>query len=135
MQVPASWLVAEGDRPHPFYMLVALASARGHSRLTQTLPPGTTLELVVDDRWRAWVNPFPQPATFNTDDGGMSGEVPPFTWWINFNGWLWGLVDPFHGVRGEGEAANPETLCKAIVAAWPEGADLDDGSGLVEVDF
>lgn len=115
-----------------FMALVGVAESRGLTRLNTLCEPGQVVEIQIDDAWRAWVNPHKVEGEIPPRDEGepdrMGGAVPAFTAWINYNGWLWGLVTPYGGVTGahpDPNGANPERFerdCAAAIAKAAGGA-------------
>ena len=66
----------------------------------------------IDERW--WV-----AANGHREDQQCSHgvAVPPFHWYIEFNGWPAGVIGPFQGVIAAGEAANEDAFLAALKAA------------------
>lgn len=47
-------------------------------------------------------------------------DVPPFTCYVEFNGWPAGYINPYGGVLAAGTAANEETFVAALKAQTRE---------------
>lgn len=62
-------------------------------------------ESTIDDRWVIKCNAHPE----------VVENVPPFSWYILYNGWPWGMFYLYgHGFVANGKEANEETLIAAI---------------------
>lgn len=62
----------------------------------------------VDENWKIKVNGHKEEI-----DG-----VPPFSVWLEWNGWPAGIINPTGGLVAAGQAANLETLNLALTAAY-----------------
>jgi hypothetical protein len=108
------------DFDGPMVHLLAVCAVRERGAVHKLVAPGEVWYERVDETWDAWINPHPVSAKIPRPDAGplfMSGEVPPFHAWINYNGWLWALVTPYGGTVMAGEGANRETFAAACEAA------------------
>lgn len=74
-------------------------------------------EVELDDAWWFALNGHGEPTKCS-----KGTEVPPFTVYVEFNGWPAGLVDPHGGVLAAGDAANEDTFIAAIRAATESAA-------------
>jgi hypothetical protein len=62
-------------------------------------------ESTIDDRWVIKCNAHPEEVE----------NIPPFSWYILYNGWPWGILHVQDGgLVGNGKEANEETLLAAI---------------------
>lgn len=75
------------------------------------------------DGWRISVNGHADP-TDNSD--GV--PVPPFTVYVQYNGWPAGFIDPMGGVLAAGEAANEAAFRAALQKAIDEPKAGDGGA-------
>lgn len=66
--------------------------------------------LQIDDSWFIAVNGHKTPMAAKPN----GSEVPPFSCYVEFNGWPAGIIDPGGGCIAAGTAANMETLIEAI---------------------
>lgn len=69
-------------------------------------------EAQLDEHWWIAINAHRVPIKCSKD-----AMVPPFTMYIDFNGWPAGFVDPHGGTMAAGSLANEETLLAAIKEA------------------
>lgn len=122
---PEEWIAdEETGRPDPFAALVEVAFARGHDKLNGRVNAGEVWHERIDGRWDVFVNASKDEVTFDaeaiTGTDQMDGPVPPFTAWINYNGWLRGHASPFESVFFDHPAhggANPESFARACMSA------------------
>jgi hypothetical protein len=77
-------------------------------------------EYEIDKHWWVAVNGHTEPvkALSPTDVkyDRPGTDVPPFTAYVEFNGWPAGLIDPTGGVLAAGAAANEATFIEACAA-------------------
>lgn len=66
----------------------------------------------VDDQWFIVVNGHSEPTKCSTGAG-----VPPFSAYIEFNGWPAGIIHPHAGVIAAGTEANEDAFIDAVNAA------------------
>lgn len=67
-------------------------------------------EVQIDAQWWMAVNGHSTPTATSRGDE----PVPPFSAYIEYNGWPAGVVDPAGGVLAAGSGANAETFCRAL---------------------
>ena len=89
-----------------------LCYARG-ARSIQAVPG--CYEMQIDDRWWAALNPHKEPIRCSKDENGNG--VPPFSVYIEFNGWPAGVITPNGGIIAAGSVANEDTYIEAVKAA------------------
>ena len=80
---------------------------------------------VIDDHWWIAVNGHKVDVEAQSPQHVNPTPVPPFTAYVEFNGWPAGLIDPYGGTLAAGEIANAETFmaaCDAVVAGGAIGA-------------
>jgi hypothetical protein len=92
-----------------FAEIVALAERLGVSKINEM--PGCW-EHQVDKRWWIAVNAHAAETPCS-----MGTKVPPFTAYVQFNGWPAGQIDPAGGWIAAGEAANEDTFIAALKAS------------------
>ena len=92
-----------------FAEIALLADALGVRRINEL---EGCWEYQVDEQWRFALNGHNTP--HDTDDGV---RVPPFSAFVEFNGWPAGIIDPAGGVLAAGDAANESTFIAALQAA------------------
>jgi hypothetical protein len=68
-------------------------------------------ELAVDDHWFLAFNGHNVPVNCS-----KSAKVPPFTIYIEYNGWPAGVVDPVGGTMAAGDCANENAFLDALRA-------------------
>lgn len=99
-----------------FVALADLCLSRGRTNLSTETPAGECVAIPIDTTWNAWLNPHGEESL--TEEGGV--PVPPFSAYVTYNGWPWGLFDSFGGFHGEHPregAGNLETFMAAVLAA------------------
>lgn len=69
-------------------------------------------EVAVDDNWWIALNGHKEAVKCS-----RGASVPPFTAYVEWNGWPAGFIDPRGGALAAGEAANEDTFCAAVKAA------------------
>lgn len=95
------------ELPPLYVMLAVWSSAQGAVNLKDH--PGCW-ERSVDERWWVAANGHSTPTPCS-----RGGEpIPPYSFYIEFNGWPAGIVGPGGGVVAAGELANEETLRAAL---------------------
>ena len=62
----------------------------------------------LDDDWLIAVNGHLEPREYE----GVA--VPPFTCYVEYNGWPAGMLTPFDGALAAGESANLDTFATAL---------------------
>ncbi len=92
-----------------FAEIVALAEHLGIKPLN-TFP--ACWEHQIDERWWMAVNGHREAIPCS-----MGPEVPPFTAYVQFNGWPAGQINPRGGWIAAGEAANEGAFIDALKAA------------------
>lgn len=70
----------------------------------------------IDEHWFVAVNGHKEEQALKRSNGG-GVTVPPFHFYLEFNGWPAGFLTPFGGTMAAGEAANEQTLIAALDAA------------------
>ena len=95
--------------PEAFSKIVELLLAKGFKSI-KDLP--ACAEIEIDERWWVAVNGHPEQTKCS-----KGTEVPPFTAYIEFNGWPAGCIDPGGGCMAAGAIANEDELIAAIEAA------------------
>ena len=115
MALHSAVLVSVTGPPAETPLFVAIAEfclARGFKGLSKV--PGCC-EVQVDDRWFFAVNGHAEPTTC-----AKTGQpIPPFSAYVEFNGWPAGLLDPAGGIICAGELANEDTFRAALHQAGP----------------
>lgn len=84
----------------------------------KTLPGCWTHQ--VDERWWIALNGHDKDTLAASPDGmstGVGFKVPPYSCYIEFNGWAWGIIGPDGGECMFGGAANENTFIEALDAA------------------
>jgi hypothetical protein len=66
----------------------------------------------VDEQWEMWLNGHREPVTL-----GHGPEVPPFSAYIEFNGWPAGVTDAAGGWFAAGSIANLDAFERALDSA------------------
>lgn len=92
-----------------FAEIAALASRMGVRRINEI---EGCWETDIDTRWWISVNGHGQTTT---NSHGV--EVPPFSAYVEFNGWPAGIINPGDGVIAAGDAANEQAFIEALKAA------------------
>jgi len=83
-------------------------------------------EVRIDDHWTVVVNGQSEPREVKPEES-MGATIRPFEAAVFFNGWLAGIMSPFDGAIADGEAANEDTLIKAIEAKIARVRAGEDG--------
>lgn len=83
-----------------------LAEALGVERINEM---DGCWEYQVDSHWSISVNGHPEPTK-----NSRNADVPPFSVYIEFNGWPAGIIDPFGGVIAAGAVANEAAFIDAL---------------------
>jgi hypothetical protein len=96
-----------------FYEIVMLAERMGVEDINEL--PGCW-ECQIDERWWIAVNGHREPAKCSAGP-----EVPPFTAYVQFNGWPAGIIDPYGGIIAAGDAANEDAFITALKGAGRDG--------------
>lgn len=73
--------------------------------------PGGVYRRKIGDLWSIIFN---GTAETRKPEGGP--ELPPFSVYVEFNGWPAGIIDPAGGILAASEAANEDTFIAAIEA-------------------
>ena len=74
-------------------------------------------EYQIDEAWWIAVNGHKEPVSvFRPQHPGVPVSVPPFTAYIEYNGWPAGLIDPARGTMAAGEGANQDAFMAACDA-------------------
>ena len=80
-------------------------------------------ECQIDDDWWIAVNGHKDPCEAKPPQHEKTIEVPPFTAYVEYNGWPAGLLDPKGGIIAAGDYANEQTFVAACEAkGTPVGA-------------
>lgn len=64
--------------------------------------------------WAIAVNGHKEAVASPLSEGKPDTMVAPLNALVYFNGWPFGILDPFGGAMGAGEAANEDTLIAAL---------------------
>lgn len=96
----------------PFYAVVSLAAAL---KITDIMHLPGCWELQIDDRWWIALNGHKVPTPTSGEPHGEGGPdgVPPFSCYVEYNGWPAGILDYEGGEFAAGEGANPATFVAA----------------------
>jgi len=74
----------------------------------------------LDEHWEFAVNGFNEEReTGPFGQAQASHSIPPFTVYVEFNGWPAGFINPYSGVFAAGSAANEKEFCDALKRAIP----------------
>lgn len=92
-----------------FAEIVKLAERRGVARINDL--PGCW-EPEIGGEWKIALNGHREPAKSSS-----GAEVPPFSAYIEYNGWPAGVIDPSGGIIAAGECANEDAFIAALRAA------------------
>ena len=68
----------------------------------------------IDEHWKIAINGNRTMQEVDLGNGPIT--VPPFEMYVEFNGWVAGLVGPFEGVIAAGAAANEDAFITALEA-------------------
>ena len=68
----------------------------------------------LDEHWTIAINGHGEPKKYNNCD------IPPYTMYVEFNGFPAGIVDPFGGVMATGELANEDALIAILKSVLGE---------------
>lgn len=88
-----------------------MMTALGRTHLNQHIGPAIH---DVDEHWRVVLNPHREFVRYGEK---AEIEIPPFSCYIEFNGWPAGLINPYGGAIAAGSLANEETFIAAVKAA------------------
>lgn len=94
----------------PLFLAIAEFAHRKGVKSIKDLP--ACWEAAVGDHWWIAVNGHGVPVACS-----HGGDVPPFSAFVEFNGWPAGILDPMGGVIAAGELANEQTFRAALEAA------------------
>lgn len=89
-----------------FSRIIDVLLARGFKSI-KDLP--ACAETKIDEHWEVAVNGHDFPIACS-----HGVKVPPFTAYLQFNGWPAGLVTPYDGTMAAGQLANEEALLAAL---------------------
>lgn len=90
--------------------ILDLAKAHGVANI-KTLPGAW--EIAINDAWYLAANGQDEEIDVSAPNG-MAVTLPPYHFAVWYNGWLAGLFSPYGGEIAAGEAANEQTLIRAI---------------------
>jgi hypothetical protein len=95
---------------------IALAEKRGGSPLNKH---EGCWYVALDEHWEVAANGHGQPTKCDRfrQHAGFAPTVPPFSIYVEFNGWPAGVIDPYGCSIAAGEAANIFTLVEAVERA------------------
>ena len=91
-----------------YVLLSELALSLKLAPLNQHFPNGCW-EYQIDEHWWVALNGHQQNMKCS-----KGNEVRPFEAYIEFNGWPFGILDPYGGSMGAGTVANEKALLEAL---------------------
>ncbi len=94
---------------HPFEAIVLMCARLGVTGIDKL--PGCW-EHQIDDQWWVAVNPHLEDVRSSR---GLT--VPPFSAYVEYNGWPAGIIQPLGGEFAVGEGANTQTFIAACESA------------------
>ncbi len=74
----------------------------------------------INDSWWVAVNGHKEDCEVVTPQSKSPVKVPPFTAYLDYNGWPAGFIDPYSGTMAAGEKAHEQTFmaaCDAVAVA------------------
>jgi len=102
----------------PFEAVMKWCLENGHGKLSKRMSAPVAYKLPVFEHdgseWEVWVNASNEPCEQD------AVTIPPWTAYVEFNGWPAGFLDPSGGEFAAGSYGNVDRFLAAL-KAWPGG--------------